>query len=67
LNGLLAVGDGRDASETMLLYSGANHLATTASGHGDDEIEDVEVNVYPRGQQRRRVDVELVGVALSIV
>jgi hypothetical protein len=27
----------------------------------------VEVNVYPRGQQRRRVDVDLVGVALSIV
>jgi hypothetical protein len=44
LNGLLAVGDGRDASETMLLFSGMNHLATTASGHGEDEIEGVAVN-----------------------
>jgi hypothetical protein len=67
LNGLLAVGDGRDASETMFLYSGVNHLTTTASGHGEDEIKDMEVNVYPRGQQRRRVDVELVSVVLSIV
>jgi hypothetical protein len=50
LIGLLAIGDGRDASETMLLFSGVNHLATTASGHREDEIEDVEDNVYPRGQ-----------------
>jgi hypothetical protein len=67
LIGLLAIGDGRDASEMMLLFSGANHLATTASGHREDEIEDVEDNIYPRGQQRWCIDMELIGVALSIV
>jgi hypothetical protein len=51
----------------QLQTPGVNLLATTASGRGEDEIKDVEVNVYPRGQQRRRVDMELVGVALSIV
>jgi hypothetical protein len=67
LIGLLAIGDGQDASETMLLFSGVNHPATTASGHREEEIEDVEDNVYPRGQQRWCIDVELVGVALSIM
>jgi hypothetical protein len=51
----------------QLQTPGVNLLATTASGCGEHEIKDVEVNIYPRGQQRWRIDMELVGVALSTV